>query len=141
MKTQNVMKILIVEDNPDSLEGLKRLVEVTWRISDIDLQITGVNTLKEGLELANEANVTILDLDLPDSDMASTILAIDKFRPPVIVLTGTDDPNVIKSCVANGADHVFVKGSAIRLVSAIFESLQKDIVRRAKEREDQDYGR
>lgn len=128
------MKVLIIDDDEQTRRSLANLLRILWKCEEVGLEIEEAGTLAAGLALAESANLTILDLGLPDSDLVTTIQSISRFPPPVIVLTGTDDPTVSASCVANGAAHVFVKGSLIGFMPLVFEQLQKDVVRRAKER-------
>lgn len=128
------MKILIVEDDPDNREGLMKFIKVCWGLPDVPLELVVTSRLDEALLHAPSANVTLLDLILEDSDMENTLLHIKDFRPPVIVMTGTDDPALIAACMEHGADHVFIKGTVIGLMPKLFETLQRDVVRKAQER-------
>ena len=132
------MKVLIIEDDPENLRALSQLIRVSWKMPTIPLEIVGVGTLTEGLREAESANVTILDLSLPDSDMVNTLQHIRDFRPPVIVLTGASDDATTTACYLHGATHVFFKGAAIGLIPSIFEALQKDLLRRALDRSSSD---
>ena len=128
------VKILIVEDDLDSREGLARYIRACWGLPDIPLDIICVETLAEGLNHAASANVTFLDLELPDSTNENTMRHIRDFQPPVIVMTGTSDTDTIASCMEHGADSVFIKGTVIGLMPKLFETLQHDVVRKAQER-------
>jgi DNA-binding NarL/FixJ family response regulator len=128
------MKCLIIEDSPSELAFFMELVRSSWKIEEVPLEIVGCATLAEGLIEAADANVTVLDLNLQDSAPEHTIKALRSFPPPVIVLTGDESPETVRSCLVNGADHVFFKRHAIGFIPAIFEMMQKDILRRASER-------
>lgn len=122
--------ILIVEDDPQQSSALERLLRIRLeaKLPDIFWEFVIVTTLAEGLTEAPKANVTILDLGLPDSDAPGTIESIGKFRPPVIVMTGNDDPEIWAACKARGADHVFVKGQIHGLCSVLLDSVMKDVL-------------
>lgn len=130
------MRALIVEDDAQNRELLRRLLIACWKIPEVPLEVVAVGTLQEGLDNAPGANVTILDLSLPGSDVEHTLAQIRNFMPPVIVLTGSDDPDITSQCLAAGANHVFVKGSATGLIPAVFESMQKDLIRKICARQD-----
>lgn len=125
------MKILIVEDDY-AQSGLmrqlfERLIVKPLILQRIRVNIETVTTMADALLHADSANATVIDLGLPDSDPASTIAALNRFRPPVIVMTGHDDPDLIASCKENGADEVFVKGQVHGLCAAILGAMIRDI--------------
>ena len=93
----------------------------------IGLEVIIRDTLSAALAVAQEANVTILDLTLADSAEPGTIAAIPGFRPPVIVMTGNDDPDIIGSCITAGAQHVLVKGQIHRLCDLVLEAMISDL--------------
>lgn len=76
--------------------------------------ITHVKTLGEAQSwlAANDCDVVLTDLTLPDSHGFSTITAIQKAVPalPVIVLTGYDDVDFALSAVQAGTQDFLVKG-------------------------------
>ncbi|GEM_PF-5486312 len=125
------MKILIVEDDKEQAELLqrdfiKKIVQPLAPKVQVNIEIAG--TLVEALAHAATANVTILDLNLPDSDPVKTISSIGAFRPPVIVMTGTDDEDMMISCKLHGASHVFVKGQIHGLCRVVLESMMRDVL-------------
>lgn len=134
------MIALLIDDDPTATELVAQLLRTAWKIEIEPLEIKTARTLQEGLALAPAANITILDIELPDSDAEQTIASIHLFRPPVIVLSGhtSDDPygrDLSIRCIAAGAAHVFCKGLIKGLRALFFELMQKDILRRALERE------
>jgi DNA-binding response OmpR family regulator len=123
------MRILIVEDDIVQSEILRKLLQK--RLSDrmsVPIDIVVVSTLEEAIREGPQANVTLLDLSLPDSEASETIKSIRLFRPPVIVMTGSDDPELHARCKLMGADHVFTKGQIYGLTSQILDSLMKDVI-------------
>jgi DNA-binding response OmpR family regulator len=104
------MKILVVEDHQDSAQALCRLL--TSRLGGtVECKI--VTTLKESLQVAIEydADITILDLNLPGSTVIEVIESIPYYPPPVIVVTDLDDPdhNIEIACYENEAQNFFSK--------------------------------
>lgn len=108
------LRILIVEDDPvQSAQIESRLHERILQIIDVPIELVVARTLTAALAQAHLANVTLLDLGLPDSpNPEHTASTIRRFRPPVLVMTGYDDKKLIAHCYEEGARHVFVKGEA-----------------------------
>ncbi len=139
--TERRLRILLIEDNEDQRRSLAALLQrrITDRITLAQVEIVATATLAEGLLLADTANCTVIDLDLPDSEPAQTISAIRKFRPPVIVTTGDDSKQTETDCIAAGAESVFVKGDMLALEGdndknkdlcrAVVQCLMKDLLR------------
>jgi DNA-binding response OmpR family regulator len=116
------MRILIVEDNEATAETLTKLL----KRANGTLEIFHVGTLAEGLKqsVKLKADVTLLDLCLPDAkDWRETARAIDKFHPPVIVITDLDGAEVIAECHKHGAQQVFQKQIALRFISALLSAM------------------
>jgi CheY-like chemotaxis protein len=125
------IRVLIVEDSAVDRETLKKLltVKVRSRLTLARVEIILADSMSEGLIHASVANCTILDLCLRDSDQNQTIARIKDFRPPVIVVTGIDDPDTERQCIAAGAEHVFVKGQIHGLVTRVVDCIVKDLLR------------
>lgn len=125
------VRILLVEDNGHDRETLVKLLNrrIGEQITLARVEVIAVATLAAGLGQAEIANCTILDLLLPDSDRPCTIGNIGRFRPPVIVTTGDDDPETERQCILAGAEHVFVKGQIHGLCNAVLHCIMKDLLR------------
>lgn len=103
--------VLLVEDNPgdarliceilSDAKGTQFVVECTDRLS----------TAKDFLT-ANECDLVLLDLSLPDSHGLDTFSKIHTHVPemPVVVLSGLDDETVATTAVQEGAQDYLVKG-------------------------------
>lgn len=116
------MIILIVEDNEATAETLTKLLVR----AESSLEVFCVGTLAEGLAKSIElkADVTLLDLCLPDvKTWRETAQAIEKFHPPVIVVTDMDDPEVDVECYKHGAQNVFSKRFALKAVTALLSAM------------------
>lgn len=127
--TLEPIKILIVEDDEQQSSSLSRLLQI--KLADtmsVNLQIEVVATLKEALEHAPSASVTLLDLNLRDAGTTEVIAAIRLFRPPVIVMTGNPDEALHAQCKMNGADYVFIKGATKGLCRAILHAMTKYVL-------------
>ena len=113
-------RILLVEDNPTDAEFVSRLLVEHGR--DLDAPADGhgvairsidhVDCLADALDRvkAEEYDVLLLDLELPDSQGLDTVSAVVEQSPttPVIVLTGQSGVGV--EAIRRGAQDYLVKG-------------------------------
>lgn len=130
MEFMTPLRILIAENNPGDGELLeKNIHSKIGKLLSVELEVCIVTTLREAITLAPTANATILDLHLDDAEPEQVREAIreKKFRAPVIVVTGDDDPKVHAECYLAGADVVFLKAHLRRLYDAILQALARDI--------------
>jgi PAS domain S-box-containing protein len=108
----NIIKILLIEDNPGDTRLIKEMLSDT-DIFNCELECTA--RLSKGLEyLAGQsANIILLDLELPDSRGLDTLKKVRAQVPeiPVVVLTGLDDESVALEAVRQGAQDYLVKGA------------------------------
>jgi PAS domain S-box-containing protein len=105
-------RVLLVEDNPGDVFLLREMVE-TEPNSRFNVR-HAVGTLREGIALmqAGEADLTLLDLSLPDGGGLSTFSRAHEAAPelPIIVLSGLDDEELALQTVHLGAQEYLVKG-------------------------------
>lgn len=104
-------RVLIIEDNPadaafarEMLDGLASSIVVAPRLSD-------------ALEHVDEADVALLDMDLPD---ATGIDALNRLRSaapglPVVILSGDRDEAKAMAAVQAGAQDYLLKGNVSQL--------------------------
>lgn len=123
------MKILIVEDHLPSAEALKKLLEV--RMEAVEIEIA--TTLKEGLSKAVSfhADVTLLDLQLPDASIQEVIHSIVKFPPPVIVITDHDEDDIVLECFRYRAQNVLTKAALRERLDSLESTFQANALIRA----------
>lgn len=104
------MRILQIEDNP----GDARLVLEMLKEIPGDFTMDSVEQLDAGLEYLrfNEADVVMLDLNLPDSSGIDTLMKLhSRFSSlPVIVMTSLDDEALAVQAMRHGATDYVVKG-------------------------------
>jgi len=76
---KNTIKVLIVDDIPETRDNLKKLLAFE---PDIDV-IGTAGTGREGLELAQEFNpdIILMDINMPDMDGIAATEAIRKAAP------------------------------------------------------------
>lgn len=112
----HAIHVLLVEDNPGDVRFIRRLLaEASTIESDSQaFDLTCVDTLAEGVVSlhAQQSDVVLLDLSLPDSQGLSTLTRMQAAAPavPVVVLTGLADQNAALAAVQNGAQDYLVKG-------------------------------
>jgi signal transduction histidine kinase len=108
--TQEEIKILLIEDNPDDVELISILLA---RSKKIAVRIGRAARLSEAMDLlAKERfDIVLSDLGLPDSRGMDTFTRINaaSMDTPVIVLTGLDDEEIASEAVRQGAQDYIVK--------------------------------
>lgn len=112
------MTILLIEDHDATASTLERRLKRT----DPSLEIIHARTFADGLRISNELkpDVTLLDLCLPDvKDWRETCRSIEKFYPPVFVITSMELPLVEAECHKYGVRNVFPKVFALELTSVV----------------------
>lgn len=111
--------MLLGEDNPDEAEALTKLILKLTEPGSVEIHhaATLLGTIEASKFL--KPNVTLLDLNLdrPWNEVADAIE--HDILPPVVVVTGMDDPNeeIAEYCYLRGAQNVIYKPTAIRLFS------------------------
>src|SRR3954465_14111092 len=81
---KEVIKVLIVDDIPETRENLKKLLAF-----EADIEVVGTaSTGREGLELAQELfpDIILMDINMPDMDGIAATEAISKAVPSVSVV-------------------------------------------------------
>jgi DNA-binding response OmpR family regulator len=95
-------KILIVDDDESIVEVLSH------RLSTQGFEPLAAHSGADGLQLArNESpSLILLDLRLPDTDGLAVcqelVDSVDTWDIPVIIVTGRDDPDIVRECRAAG---------------------------------------
>lgn len=95
-------KILIVDDDESIVEVLSH------RLSTQGFQPLAAHTGDDGLQRARDdhPSLILLDLRLPDMDglaiCQELVDSADTWDIPVIIVTGRDDPGIVRQCRAAG---------------------------------------
>ena len=100
------MKVLLVEDNINLVDRIKRHLDKTY---PIDVAHTGEDALYKTSRI--DYGVIILDLGLPDMsgvDVCRQIRSKDA-ATPILVLTGTDSVDSCVNLLNSGADDYITK--------------------------------
>lgn len=107
---QNVIKILIVEDDPDDVYLIKEYLNADKHKSYTYLH---VKTLNQGIKAVQdkELDIILLDLGLPDSGGLEGLLALNNANCtiPIVVLTGVDDNQLGEEAIHLGAEDYLPK--------------------------------
>ena len=132
----NLLRILIVEDNPADADFIRELMPDT---GSVRFQFESVSRLSEAIARLERQglDLILLDLSLPDSLGLPTLHQVRRAAPevPVIVLSGNNDQDLAVIAVQAGAQDYLVKGqiSGSLLVRAARYALERK--RAANERE------
>jgi DNA-binding NtrC family response regulator len=112
------MKLLIVEDDQTQVELLTKVLN---KVSNGELEILSVGSLKAAVQKSPEVDVVLMDLRLDDShDPEKTLDAIPLLKKPVIIVSGVDDPDkrLTVKAYALGAQNFFQKPIGAELLGA-----------------------
>lgn len=123
------MRILLVEDHKATADRLSVLLKK----AEESLEISIAHTLADGLRMSDEIepDITLLDLCLPDCESwRDTVAAIPKFKPPVIVVTDMEDPDIKVEAYRAGAENVFKKRTILTVASVLISAATSARMRR-----------
>jgi|WetSurMetagenome_2_1015567.scaffolds.fasta_scaffold240859_2 DNA-binding response OmpR family regulator len=102
------MKILVIEDDKDTVEILR----LTLEVYDPDAVIIPTEKGFDGLETARstQLDLVLLDLGLPDIDGMEVLKELRKFsKTPILVVSARHDPEVITNALTLGAEDYILK--------------------------------
>lgn len=128
--------LLIADDHEMVRSGLKTMLAET-EINVVAEVATGSEAVKYAL--ANDPDVVLLDVRMPDGDGLTALgrIKLDKPDMPVLMLSTFDNPTYIARAVALGASGFLLKGCsrdelirAIRLAAAGESAWTRDELRR-----------
>ena len=94
------MRALLIEDDPASVALI-----LAQLIAEPDLSCDVVSTLGAAADRLDSADILMLDLTLPDSQGFSSITDLRALAPelPVVIVTGSDDPELPLQALEAGA--------------------------------------
>jgi CheY-like chemotaxis protein len=111
--------VLLVEDNPADADLVREMMEQSEG-DRYRFRIVHCTRISDALGIlaGNAIDVILLDLGLPDSSGAETLVTIHAVagRAPIVVLTGRDDDSLAMQCIDLGAQDYLSK-SEIRPAS------------------------
>ncbi|HSN69864.1 MAG TPA: response regulator transcription factor [Steroidobacteraceae bacterium] len=99
-----MLRILIADDHPLFREALKGTVASSFEGSSV-LEADSVGALQETLAATPDLDLLLLDLQMPGAVGFSALVHTRAHHPatPVVVISGTEDPGVMRRAVAHGA--------------------------------------
>lgn len=97
-------RVLIVDDHSLVRDGLRSILEISFPECEI-LEADSFEQALEALQKANEVDLVLLDLNIPDVNRLSGLkqLRADFPSTPVVMVTGVSDPIVMRDALAAGA--------------------------------------
>lgn len=127
------LRVLIVDDNAEWAGQVRRLIE--RRLPESGREVRWESTMEGALGSQAEfhPNITLLDLDLPDSPPDKTIEIIKSFVPPVFVISAFQANNEIEfdkislRCIRAGAVRVYSKDAMV-ILFLVREMVQEYLV-------------
>jgi DNA-binding NarL/FixJ family response regulator len=107
------LRIVLADDHTMVREGLNEVLSLEADLKIVGEAGTGAGVISLVKQL--RPDVVILDVEMPQHDVNSTLLQIRQASPRtrVIVLTMHDDPNLVRDLLARGA-HAFLIKSVSR---------------------------
>jgi DNA-binding NarL/FixJ family response regulator len=98
------MKILVVDDHPLYRSG----VAYTLQNTGLDVEVVECASLEAAFDRLDQglaADLMILDLQMPGYQGLDSVRAVRSRRPdiPVLVLSGSEDPAIVRECIDLGA--------------------------------------
>jgi pilus assembly protein CpaE len=106
---KDVIKVLIVDDIPETRENLKKLLAF-----EADIEVVGTaSTGREGLELAKELNpnIILMDINMPDMDGITATEQISKTVPyaQVVMMSVQSEADYLRRAMLAGARDFLTK--------------------------------
>ena len=109
------IRVVLVDDHPLVLGGLEQLLR-----AEPDFEVLATCGTVEAARQAittHAPDVLILDLHLPDADGLSLLRLLDPAQPPaVVVLTASQDENLLLDAARLGARGIVLKAMAPRIL-------------------------
>jgi len=98
------MKILVVDDHPLYRSGVVYTLQNTGLGVDV-VECASLEAAFERLDQGLTVDLMILDLQMPGYQGLDSVRAVRTRRPevPVLVLSGSEDPAIVRDCVDLGA--------------------------------------
>jgi DNA-binding NarL/FixJ family response regulator len=115
------MNILVVDDHPLYRSG----VVYTLQNAGMDVNVIECSELRMAFQRLDDglhADLMILDLQMPGYTGVESVRAVRGRRPevPVLVLSGTEDPSVVRECIELGAFGFVPKSAPADVFHAAF---------------------
>src|SRR5262249_24889407 len=98
------MNILVVDDHPLYRSGVVHTLQNT-RMDVAVVECAALDTAFQRIEAGLQVDLMILDLQMPGYQGTDSVRTVRARRPevPVLVLSGNEDPSVVRDCIDLGA--------------------------------------
>lgn len=117
MPNSEKIRVLIVDDNSETRENIRKLIQFEGDIEVVGAARTGI----EGIEIAAESNpdVVIMDINMPDMDGITATELIRKKNPAaqIVILSVQNDANYMRKAMLAGARDFLQKPPSIEELS------------------------
>jgi len=134
MNNDEDIRVLLVEDNPGDQRLIREALNEV-RYAHIKLEHVDCLQAAQNILAAQEFDLILLDLSLPDSNGLTTVEKTADAAPdtPIVILTGLDDVNTGIQAVRAGAQDYLVKGEVTGhlLVRAIRYAIERQRMKAA----------
>jgi len=119
------IKVHVADDHKILIEGIIAVINTDKEIEVVGYSLTGKEVL-DWLE-QNEADVLILDVNMPEVDGVEVLKTLNKLRKhqKVIILSSYDDIKFVKEMTTIGADGFLAKSSAAEHIIKAIKSVHK----------------
>jgi CheY-like chemotaxis protein len=98
-----ILKILIVDDEKDTLLINKKIFENLFEDSEIHLATNGQEAVDKHKELKNELDLIIMDHKMPIKDGISAMIEILSISPNLKIIINSCDKSIKNKALKNGA--------------------------------------
>jgi two-component system invasion response regulator UvrY len=107
-----MLRVIITDDHPVVLKGLKEIISEGFNDATIDLCSKGYDLLSKISN--NDYDIVLLDISLPDINGLEVLKEIKKLKRklPVLVLSMYPEENYAARAIKGGAQGYLTKGSA-----------------------------
>jgi pilus assembly protein CpaE len=117
MADSDKIRVLIVDDNSETRENIRKLIQFEGDIEVVGAARTGL----EGIEIASETNpdVVIMDINMPDMDGITATELIRRKNPAaqIVILSVQNDANYMRKAMLAGARDFLQKPPSIEELS------------------------
>jgi DNA-binding response OmpR family regulator len=128
---RKVLNVLVVEDSPTDAHLIVRSLEKSSRRT---FNVARAASLHEAEEYcyANQVDVIVQDLALPDSQKKDTLLWMLKQQYPIVVITGDENEETVSEAFRHGAQDYLVKGdfSDREVVRCVMYAVERVMIRK-----------
>ncbi len=126
---QLAQKIIIADDHPLFRAALKQAV--TQAVPEVEvIEADSLTALQETVEDHNDADLVLLDLHMPGTNGFTGLVFLRGQNPsmPVVVVSGSEEPRVMKRAIEYGASGFIPKSAPLDVISdAISAVLEGEI--------------